>query len=130
MKVSANDDEVENLLIRMGTGPVLEKDIPEIIRAIRHAVVNNHVAINFVSEIAKEADTLAKKALDKVDETNERIDDITGKAGQEHIDGGGALGRMQRSMTRIEKLLNRATWAIVVGSLTLAADIATHFLPK
>jgi hypothetical protein len=125
-----DDDETRTLLDRMGSGPVLAKDIPEIIRAMRHAIVNDHVGIRYVSEIAKEADNLAKKALDKIDQTNSRIDDITGVSGQEHIDGGGALGRMQRSMARIEKLLYRATWAIVAGSVTLAADIATHFLPK
>src|SRR4029077_10548013 len=128
--MSEADVDAQDLFDRMGSGPILAKDIPEIIRAVRHVVVNNHVGIRYVSEIAKEADNLAKRALDKIDQTNSRIDDITGVSGQEHIDGGGALGRMQRSMARIEKLLYRATWAIVAGSVTLAADIATHFLPK
>lgn len=125
-----DDDEARNLLDHMGTGPVLSKDIPEIIRAIRHAVVNNHVAIRYVNEIAKEADTLVKKALDKVDYVNDRIDDITGKPGQDHIDNGGALGRLQRSNVRIEKLINRAQWGFLGACGLASIDIVIHFLPK
>jgi hypothetical protein len=129
-----DDDDETRYIEHMGTGPVLQKDIPEIIRAIRHAIVNQHVAVRYVSEVAKSGEGLAKKALDHIDATNERIDDITGKTGQRHIDGGGALGRMQDTMDHIEKLINKGVWAIIGGAIAVGgaviADVIVHLVVK
>lgn len=122
-----DDDEMRDLIERMGSGPVLQKDIPEIIRAMRHVIVNQHVATRFVNEIAKEGGNLGRKALDQIETERGRIDDIVGKNGQKHIDGGGAIGRMQKSMDHIEKLLQRATYG-AIGAIMV--DIVVHiFVP-
>ena len=123
-------DEDDYLFTRMGNGKVSPEDVPEIVRAMRHFLINEHTSVKFLSEIAKEANALSRKALD-------RLDDITGVPGQRHIDGGGAIGRIESkvdaTMTEVEeKIRNAVNWlkwgigTVIAIAAIAAAVYASH----
>lgn len=126
-------DELEN---RLGRGAIPDdpKVLAEAQRTLRHQVINTAIDVAELAEQTidlrregAETRKLAIRALGK-------IDDVIGVAGNAHVDGGGALGRLttlqtvqhaenQAALKEIGKAQQRIiAWLIVgLGAFSLSA---------
>lgn len=96
----------------LGHGPIT--DVAEAARALRHVVINDHMVLSEAARTAEQGAALARKALD-------RLDDLTGVPGQRHVDGGGAIGRIEESVRAMEGRVRAGVRAVQWGIGTLVA---------
>ena len=106
-------DDFEAIELRMdknadalGHGPLTAEELPETVRSIRHFIANDHMSLQALLYMGRENRRLVKKSLAKTDLTDSRIDDVIGVEGQHHIDGGGAVGRLEARIVEVIKAVS------------------------